>query len=56
MIEKIKEGQYFYGRHRRLWGVWMKENGCGSFVRDFPTMEEARKAVYELNGWFNKQQ
>lgn len=53
-IEKLKEGQYFYMIHRRCWGVWQKTSRGNTHIADFPTMEEARKEVYRLNGWFNK--
>lgn len=53
---KAKLGQYFYAPHRDWWGVWVythvSETGsCGSFVEDFSTIEEARKFVWEKNGW-----
>ena len=54
VIEKIKEGQYFYMVHRMCWGVWQKTSTGNTHIADFPTMEEARKEVYRLNGWFNK--
>ncbi len=55
MIQSI-EGQYFFARHRRCWGVWKvgkDHNGvrCDDFVRDFIDKEEARKFVYQRNGW-----
>ena len=54
VIEKVKEGQYFYSIHRRCWGVWQKTSTGNTHIADFLTMEEARKEVYRLNGWFNK--
>ena len=52
------EGQYYYARHRSMWGVWRagKEiNGFrdDDFIKDFVNKEDARKYVYQLNGWFN---
>ena len=49
-------GQYYYAPHRNWWGVWqydmVTENGSsGKFIKDFPTKEEARAFVYEMNGW-----
>ena len=51
-----KVGQYHYGRHRRFFGVWVcdsvsKNSASSSFVADFPTREEARLFVWEMNGW-----
>ena len=53
---KAKLGQYYYSPHRNWWGVWVythvSETGsCGSFVKDFPSIEEARKFVWAMNGW-----
>jgi len=53
IMDKIKEGQYFYHIHRRNWGVWQKTDTGGEFIKDFPTKEEAKQFVYEMNGWFN---
>ena len=49
-------GQYYYKPHRNWWGVWVyihvSETGaCGSFVKDFSNIEEARAFVWEQNGW-----
>jgi len=54
--EYHKDGQYFYAPHRRNWGVWLyhktsERGGHGEHIADYNTKEEARKAVYELNGW-----
>lgn len=51
-------GEYFYRRHRSLWGVWRhvddgNGHSHGDFVQDFGTREEARAFVYEKNGWNN---
>ena len=49
--------RYYYRPHRSSWGVWKEgvPSGGGvredSFVRDFPTKAEARRYVYERNGW-----
>ena len=55
---QAKVGQYFYGRHRNSWGVWIwdyvSEDGTsssGSFVGDFEYREEARAYVWAMNGW-----
>lgn len=53
---KTKDGQYYYAPHRMLWGIWQWHddgNGCGSgtFIKDLPTKEDARKEVYRLNCW-----
>ena len=55
---QAKVGQYFYGRHRSSFGVWVydqvnNETGfaSGQFVCDFRTREEARRFVWEKNGW-----
>jgi hypothetical protein len=55
-----KNGEYFYAPHGRSWGIWQYHEqkisskvsvGSGTFIKDYPTKEEARKVVYELNGW-----
>lgn len=55
---QAKVGQYFYGRHRSSFGVWVydyvnEETGAssGQFVGDFRTREEARAYVWKMNGW-----
>lgn len=50
------DGQYYYAPHGRMWGVWQyhdhgKGRGSGTFYNDYPTKEDARRVVYELNGW-----
>lgn len=54
----VKNGEYYYAPHRSSWGVWRwfwnGEFGHGEFFKDYDTREEARKAVYELNGWSYK--
>ena len=53
----MKVGQYKFGRHRNLWGIWqydhVSENGgwSASFVKDVRNYEEAVTEVYGLNGW-----
>ncbi len=43
---------YYYTPYRRRWAVYKKCGDCGGeFVQDYDTREEARKRVYELNGW-----
>lgn len=58
ILNKAKVGQYFYGRHRNDFGVWVydfvdAEKGCASadFVCDFQSREEARAFVWKMNGW-----
>ena len=56
-MSKMKDGQYYYTKHRSSWCVWQNKddgNGCrsGTLIRDFPTKEDARREVYRLNGWF----
>lgn len=51
-----KVGQYHYGRHRNMIGVWVydqvSENfTSATFVCDFKTREEARAYVWKMNGW-----
>ena len=46
----VKDGQYYYAPHRRLWGIWQHHDdgsgyGHGDFVKDCVTKEEARKEV-----------
>lgn len=55
----MRDGEYYYAPHRRKWGVWKRvipdgdTSGTmtGTFVQDFETKEEARRFVYEKNGW-----
>jgi len=60
----VKDCQYYYAPHRRQWGIWQHHDnlpdgeasgtaagGYGTFIKDLPTKEEARKEVYRLNGW-----
>ena len=56
---RIKNGQYYYGPHRSLWGIWqwqVGENGAGfgTFIKDCSSRDEARDEVYALNGWKEK--
>ena len=58
-ITMVKDGQYYYAPHRRMWGIWKHHedgNGYshGDFIKDVPTKEEASKEVYRLNGWKQK--
>ena len=53
---QAKVGQYYYGRHRSHFGVWVYDIvtdnfTSGNFVADFPTREEARAYVWGKNGW-----
>jgi hypothetical protein len=41
--------KYSFCRHRFRWAVY--DNDTGSKVCDYFEREEARKKVYELNGW-----
>ena len=56
MIMKVQVGQYTFGRHRSLWGIWqydtVSETGSSAvFVKDVYSYEEAVREVYRLNGW-----
>ena len=51
------EGQYYYARHRSMWGVWRAGKDVNGFrdddfIKDFVNKEDARKYVYSLNNWF----
>ncbi|VDR33869.1 Uncharacterised protein [Alistipes sp. cv1] len=53
---KPQVGKYFFGRHRRLWGIWMwgqvtETGSSGTFVKDVYSYEDALREVYRLNGW-----
>ena len=53
---KTQVGQYKFGRHRNLWGIWhwdsVRETGpSATFIKDVRTYEEAVTEVYRLNGW-----
>ena len=52
----LKEGQYYYQRHKNKWGVWKKgkdDNGVslGQFISDFDTQVQASNFVKRMNGW-----
>lgn len=57
LISNIKEGQYYYARHKSMWGVWKagKANPNGSrldeFIMDFSTKIQADAFVKKMNGW-----
>lgn len=60
MDYNVKEGRFFYARHRIRWGVWKKgkmENGVrmNEFISDFSTQEQAKNFVYKMNGYTPKQ-
>ena len=53
---KAQVGQYTFGRHRHVWGIWqydmVSETGSSAvFVKDVYSYEEAVREVYRLNGW-----
>lgn len=53
---KAQVGQYTFGRHRNVWGIWqydtVSETGSSAvFVKDVYSYEEAVREVYRLNGW-----
>jgi hypothetical protein len=51
--QKIQSPKYSFYRHRSMWAVYDNETGqkvCYYFER-----EDARKKMYELNGWNYKQ-
>lgn len=53
---EVKVGQYYYRKHRNMWGVWKKgkddklENG-DTFISDFATQIQAKNFVYKMNGY-----
>ena len=53
---EVKVGQYYYKKHRNMWGVWKKgkndtlENG-DTFISDFATQIQAKNFVYKMNGY-----
>lgn len=56
---EVKEGQYYYARHKRSWGVWKKDkpvNGVSvaQFISDFATEQQAKQFVYKMNGYTMK--
>lgn len=58
-ITKIKTGQYFYKRHRNMWGVWKKGNdddlnNGDVFISDFSTQSQAKSFVYKANNWLKQ--
>lgn len=53
---KEKVGRYYFGRHRRSWGIWqydmVSETGASArFIKDVLSFEDAVKEIYKLNGW-----
>ena len=53
---KEKVGRYYFGRHRRSWGIWqydmVSETGASArFIKDVLSFEDAVKETYKLNGW-----
>ena len=53
---KEKVGRYYFGRHRRSWGIWqydmVSETGSSArFIKDVLSFEDAVKEIYKLNGW-----
>ena len=53
---KPKVGQYYFGRHYHVWGIWqydsVTESGAtANHIKDVYTYEEAVREVYRLNGW-----
>lgn len=53
---KEEVGKYYFGRHRRSWGIWqwdyVSESGSTAiFIKDVFNYEDAVKEVYRLNGW-----
>lgn len=56
MVE-VREGQYYYARHRNSWGVWRKNKaGDGDFITDFSTQIQAKNFVYKMNGYTLKKE
>ena len=53
-IDKLKIGQHVYQKRGRNYRIYVKssENSLDSLPNEvFFTREDARKRVYELNGW-----
>ena len=53
---KEEVGKYYFGRHRRSWGIWqydmVSETGASArFIKDVFSFEDAVKEIYKLNGW-----
>ena len=53
---KEEVGKYYFGRHRRSWGIWqydmVSETGASArFIKDVLSFEDAVKEIYKLNGW-----
>lgn len=53
---KPQLGKYYYAPLRNYWGVWIytsvSETGAmGSKVKEFFGLEEARRFVWQMNGW-----
>ena len=47
-----KEPEYYYSPRFHYFNIYRREpDGSGTKVDDATTQEEARKKVYELNGW-----
>lgn len=58
-MANVREGQFYYGPHRSMWGVWRKGAdvdgiSMDDFIMDFSTKIQAENFVYKANGW-NKQ-
>lgn len=56
----IKEGEYYYTIKGKWYAIYRKEeyrNGIssGTFIEGNLDREEARKKVYQLNGWDYKE-
>lgn len=50
----VKEGQYYYAPHRRMWGVWKRgkvDNGVSmdDFITDFSTRIQASNFCMKMN-------
>ena len=53
---KAQVGQYTFGCHRNVWGIWqydmaLETGSSAVFVKDVYSYEEAVREVYRLNGW-----
>lgn len=55
---KPQVGKYFFGRHRRLWGIWMwgqvTETVHRNLCKGRLQLRDALREVYRLNGWENR--
>lgn len=54
--EGTNEGQYYYAKHRNMWGIWkvgkkVNNTRMDHFIMDFSAKLDAERFVYRMNGW-----